>query len=471
MVKSFYKTGGVNTFVNPVQPEVDGILIHAVNVNSFPLGAKTKRYGYDVYLNNPDSAQVNSLWQWQKNSGTQFWNYRASGSKVYYSTQGTGDWTVCGNGTISNGGHVDHAVLANTMIIGDGAGSTRHTTNGTSFTDTTGAPVAPFFEEYKNRIYAIGTASAFTYSTGNDPTNWQTGGTSDSASLVVSGGGRLLKPFKTADRLILPKSSGEMISWDNYQFTDLATQRGPTSPYSVADAEGYKMYINRFGEYGFGGGQPELLSAPIQRQFFSVFDGAIAGDEFEDIPACTWYNDYYASVGDLTDEFTDRLIPRAIIKHDFQKNEFLNWSFADKPTALFSAVNALGYSQMYFGDAFGNTFEISSNFTSDDGDPIYSDMVFFFTHGRPDADKVWRWWRGSFNPGCQLRVAIACSDVFEYSRLQWKELGNAENGFVEHHFPDKSRSKYLFVRLYDANDTPPWSFLGQSMDAEVIERR
>lgn len=466
-LRQYYKTGGINTYVNPVQPEQDGLLIHAVNVDNFPLAAKTKRYGYQTYLNKPDSGTVTSLWQWRKNDGTSFWNYRASGSLLYYSTQGTGNWTVAGNGTITNGYHIGHAVLNDTMIIGDGVGSTRHTTNGTSFTNTTGAPLAQYFEQYQNRIHAQGTASTNFYSSANDPTNWQTSGTSDSSSFTVPGGGKLMQSYKVGDRLVLPKNSGQEYQWDGYSLVDLATQRGPASSYAIGDAEGYKMYINRFGEYGYGGGQAELLSAPVQRFFQSYFDGAIVGSEFEGIPGIVHYNEYYASIGDVTDEFTKRPIASAILKHDFQKDQFGMWSFANKPTAFMSAINSLGYSQMYFGDGAGNTFELSGQLTSDNGTTIFSEMVFFFNFGFPEYDKDWNYWRGTFNPGCQARVQIACANFFEYSRLQWKELGNAQNGFVEYKFPAESRSKYLFVRIYDASVTAPWSFYGQSISALV----
>src|SRR3989304_1191249 len=127
-------------------------LIRAVNVTTNQIGAKEKRPGYGTYLGTPDNNTVNTLFDWHRNNGTQFWNYRASGSSLYYSTQGTGAWTICGNGTISEGAHVGHAVLNDVMIIGDGIGSTRHSSDGTSFTNTTLAPVAEFFEEYQGRI-------------------------------------------------------------------------------------------------------------------------------------------------------------------------------------------------------------------------------------------------------------------------------------------------------------------------------
>lgn len=464
-IKQYFNSGGVNTYTNPLLQ--DGQLIHAVNVDSHPLGAKRKRVGYGTYLTNPDSAQVNSLWQFQKNNGTQFWNYRASGSKIYYSIQGTGDWTVCGNGTIANGGHVGNAILADTMIIGDGVGSTRHTTNGTAFTDTVLAPIAPFFAEYQGRIHAQGTASTNFYSSANDPTNWALSGTGDSSSFPVPGAGKLLQGFKASDRLILPKNSGEMYRWDGYSLVDLTTKYGPSSPYGIANVEGYRLYINRFGLMGYGGGQPELLSNAIQRQFYSSGGQAIVGTVFTTIPADTWYYNYLASVGNVTDDFTDRTIDRAIIKYDFQKNEFLNWSFFDQPTALLSALDADGNRNLYFGNATGSTFVMEPEWTADNNSTIYAEMVFVFTYGTPEFQKKWNYWRGVFNPGCQAKVQIACSDTYTYEHLNWYDLGDVTDGIAEFRFPPGSQSNLLFVRIYEASTDDPFVFYGQSLSASV----
>lgn len=445
----------------------DGGLIHAVNVDSFPFGAKTKRPGYDRYLGTPDNAQVNSLWQFQKNNGTQFWNYRASGSLIYYSEQGTGAWTVCGNGTIVNGGTVDYAVLADTMIIGDGVGSTRHTANGTSFTDTSLAPVAPYFEQYQNRIYAAGTASTMFFSSANDPTNWQTSGTSDSSSFQVPGAGKLGKPFKASDRLVMPKNSGEMYRWDGFSIVDLTTIYGPVSPFSVAAVEGYRFYMTRFGLMGYGGGQPELLSNPIQRQFYNLPDNGIQGTVFPTIPAATWYYNYYASVDDVTDDFTDRRINNAIIKYDYQKNEFLNWSFANRPTAMMSALDTTGKRGLYFGDQDGNTFQCLQDFATDNGTEIFSEMVFIYTYGSPEFEKKWNYLRAIFNPGCQAIVQYACSNFYTYDRLTWKNLGDAVDGVIEYRFQAGDQSRLLFIRIAEGSTDDPFTFYGLSLSAEV----
>lgn len=465
MTKQYFQTGGVDTYTNPLLN--DGQLIHGVNVISFPYGAKAKRAGYTDYLNVPDTSPVKRLWQFQKNNGTQFFNYRASGSSIYYSTQGTGNWTICGNGTIANGAYVDYAFLADTMIIGDGIGSTRHTTNGTSFTDTVLAPVAPYFEQYQNRIYAAGTASTLFYSSANDPTNWNTAGTSDSSSFQIPGGGKLSKPFKVADRLIAPKNNRLMFRWDGYSLVDMATTYGPSSPFSVGEAEGYRFYVNQYGNYGFGGGNPELLSNAIQRQFYSNTGLAINGTVFPTIPGVAWRYDYLASVGSVTDNFTNRTMNNCIINYNFQKNEYLNWSFANKPTAFMSALDIDGNTNMYFGDTDGNTFIMDPEFTGDQNAAITSEMVFVYTASTV-LKKNWRFLRGVFNPGCQAKMQIATSDFYTYSRLKWQEIGDFTDGVAEYRFPPGSQSRFLFIRIYESSSDPAFVYYGLELDFDVL---
>src|SRR3990167_105734 len=135
-----YNLSGLNQQLNPLLLQ-QGDFIQLVNVDSQPFGAKTKRTGYTTYLGTPDTNRVNTLFDWHRNNGTQFWNYRASGSILYYSQQGTGAWTVCGNGTIPNNDYVFNDVLEDTLVITSPNGTTRHSTNGTSFTDTSSAPI------------------------------------------------------------------------------------------------------------------------------------------------------------------------------------------------------------------------------------------------------------------------------------------------------------------------------------------
>lgn len=468
--KQYYALEGINTYLNPLQANQDGLLIHAVNVTSFPYGAKTKRTGYSTFLGTPDASTVNSLLVFPNigNVSTDFNLYRASGSALYHSLQGTGDWTLSGNGTISGGAHFGGAVLDNVLIGGDGVNATRHTTNGTSFTDTTLAPVGEHFEQYQNRIYVGGTTSTLFYSTTNDATNWNTSGTSDSSSFEIPGAGKLGKIFKAADKLITTKiPSGLIHKWDGYSLIDMATKYGPSSPYSIGEVEGYRFFINQFGHYGFGGAQPQLLSNAIQRQFYNNDNTGIAGTAFSTIPGAVHRYDYLASVGTITDDFTGRQISNAIIKYDYQKNEYLNWSLSDNPTAYLSYKDTSGSQQLIFGDSTGQCYQLD-NSTTDNGDAIECEMVYVFHLGVPEFNKQWHFWRGFFNPGCEAKVQVATSNIYTYSQLQWSDLGDCSNGFIEYRFPPNANDgRLLFVRIYESSKNSRMAYYGCSISADI----
>lgn len=469
--KEYFTSGGLNTYQNPLS--LDGVLIHSVNVVSSPYGGKSKRTGYSTFLGTADGTQVNSLFNFPNigNSSGSANLFRASGSALYHSIQGTGAWTLSGNGTITNGNHFGHAILDNTLIGGDGAGSTRHTTNGTSFTDTTLAPIGEFFEDYQGRIYTGGTESTLFYSTTNDATNWNTSGTSDSSSLEIPGAGKMGRIFKSSDKLVTTKNTGLMHKWDGYSLIDMATNYGPSSPYSVASAEDYKFFINNFGHYGYGGAKPQLLSNAIQRQFYNNSGSAIAGTAFPTIPAECHIYDYFASVGDLTDDFTQRTITDAIIKYDYQKNEYLNWSFANKPTSFLSYKDTTGVQQLIFGDINGQCYKMD-NTTTDNGSAIPCEMVYVYTGGAAEFEKEWHWFRAFFNPGCEAKVQIATSDVYTYQDLRWYDLGQLSNGFIEERFPEEAnKGRLLFVRIYESSKNSRMNYYGCSLsfDTHIIE--
>lgn len=464
---SVTQLGGVNTYLNPVNGE--GQLIHSVNFDSYPYGAKTKRPGYVTYLGTADGSAVNSLFTWYKNDGTTFFNYRASGTKLYYSTQGTGAWTVCGNGTISAGAKVGHAVLDDTMIVGDGAGSTRHTTDGTSFTNTTLAPISNSFAQYQGRIYAAGTSSTEFYSTTNNAADWATSGTSDSSSFTVPGAGKMGATYVISDRLVLTKNSGLMHRWDGYSLVDMATDLGPTSPYSVANVEGYGFHINRLGIMGYGGAKPTLISNAIQRQFYNNAGSGIVGTVFDTAPGVVHRYDYLVSVGAVTDDFVGKTMNNCIIKYDYQKNELLNYDFANKPTALNSYKDASGNQQLIFGDSSGQCYTYGGTATSDNGSPIPCSMEYVLHIGDPTEDKNFRWFNGIFNPGCEASVQVAIGNTYTEQRKKWVDIGQAVDGLVEYRFPQGSRGKILFIRVHESSKDYPLTCYGFTVDAEIIK--
>lgn len=469
MEQRIFDIKGLNLYVSPLVKD-DSELLRAVNVETEPHGAKSKRMGYVSFLGTPDVAKVNSLFSWTKNNGTQTCVYRASGSALYYSAQGTGAWTLCGNGTIANGSHVGYAVLGDTLIIGDGVGSTRHTTNGTSFTNTTLAPISEHFAQYQNRIYAAGTASDLFYSTSNDATNWALSGTSDSSSLKIPGAGKNGKVFTSNDRLMITKNSNLMFKWDGYNLVDTCSSLGPASPYTVDQIEGYNFWANQLGEFGYGGAMPELLSNAVQPFFYNNENTGMAGTSFASAPGVAHRYDYFYAMGSVTDDVTNVNVNNCVMKYDVRHSEYLAWSFAHFPTAFHSYKDATGNQQLIFGDTNGQCYKFSGTATTDAGQPIPSVMEFTCTMGRPDLDKKWRWWYGVFNPGCQAKVAVAIGDTYVKGEKNWVELGDTSSGIAKYRFPDGSRGRLLFIKIYESSKTSGFTFYGYAVNADPIEK-
>lgn len=462
---------GVDLYTNPLL--TDGSrLYRSINVESDPYGAKSKRAGYTTFLGTADGAQVNSLWSWTKNDGTTLTLYRASGSEVYSSAQGTGAWTNTGNGTIANGAYVGHAVLDDTMIIGDGSGSTRHTTDGTSFTNTSLAPVSNYFEQYQNRIYAAGTSSDLFYSTTGAATDWSSAGTSDSSSLVIPGAGKLGVIYKTGDRLIATKNSGLMYRWDGFSLVDMATEQGPTSPESFAQVEDYGFYINRLGHFGHGGARPELLSNAVQNYFYNRSGSAVPGTHFGTAVGEVHKYDYYVTLGTVTDTFTEETMSKAILKYNYQQNEYGIYTFNDFPTSMHSYTDASGDLQMIFGDTNGQCYKLDPTSTSDNGSPIEAVMEFLLVGGRADLAKKWNWFEAFFNPGCQARVQFAVGDTFHKGAKNWRDFpGDFTRGHNEFRFPEGTRGKLMYIKITDKSTTSKMSFYGMAVDMDFIKQK
>ena len=498
MAVEYFNIQSVNLAYNNVM-QSDGQLIWQQNCTNFPYGALSKRMGYGTFLANPDNAQVNSLFLMPniQNSGS-INVMRASGSLLYYSTQGTANFQICGNGTIANGAHFGECVQNTTLVGGDGVGSTRYTTDGMNFTNATLAPIANFFAQYQSRAFAAGSNNIMSYSVAGDVTNWAFGGTADSSSFTVPGEGSLGQPFVVADRLAITKSRGKMYTWDGQSLVDLATNNGPYSPWSIGNVEDYRIFINQMGMYGFDGNAPQLLSNPIQRAFYNSLNKGIPSANFGSIPGVIHFFDYFASVGSFTDDFTGKSIgTNAVLKYDYQKNAFGFWQLANNPTAWLSYNDATNARQLIFGDNTGQTYKFDRSFTGDNGAPISSEAVFLFTYASTGStftassansmsgiswEKRWKYLRAFFAPGCEINVEFAFSNSLDPQRLKWsepiliKERGSGgdfwqfSDGVLEIRFPNDPnnlpRSRFLFVRYYESSNSSSWCLLGQQCDAE-----
>lgn len=459
--------GGIN---NKAQPFIknDGQLTRSVNLFTDEVGAKRKRPGYVALNGTADGNQVNTLFQFRNSDDSVHLLYRASGSSLYYYDvgAGTGDWTLCANGTIGNGAHVGHAVLDDTLILGDGMGSTRHTTNGTSFTNTDLAPVGEYFTEAFGRIYIGGTASDLFWSTTNDATNWQTSGTSDSSSVKITGAGKINGVFTADNRVIATKTTGVMKRWDDFSLDTIPTSQGYSSPYSRAEIEGFNLGINRLGIFGFDGGRPELLSSSIEKQIHNPEGNAIAGTVFDTAPGGLNRYEYMLSVGTITDGATKHQIPDAIITYNYQSNEWYNFRFAHRPSAFGKYRDNSENDHYIFGDTAGQVYQFAGTATSDAGKPIEAVLEGFLHLNKPAQDKVWRKITAFANPGCGAQIQVAAADTFNKDTLTWMDIGSLRSGVAELRFTQRGR--FLFYRLYEYSSDPGFQFYGFEVEADEI---
>jgi len=454
---------GINLKQNPLN--TDGDLLRVVNCDPTHIGAWKKRPGFITYLGTPDNSEVTCLFNFTLNNGTQLFNYRISGGSTYYSTQGTGAWTICGNGTLTNRAFTSPGFLENTMIVGDGTLPSRHTTNGTSFTDTTSAPRAQFWTDFQNRIWAGGTASSEFYSNVGTPTDW----TNDSSSITIPGPGRINHTFKASDRLVVPKNSGVILRYDGDNLMDLATDLGPSSPQSLANVEGYSFYLNRLGIFGFGGAKPEIVSNKIESLIYNDAGSAIVGTAFDNAPGVTHRYDYLLSVGSIADDLTNEPINNAALVYDYRLNDWRTYSLATRPTSWLSFKDNLGSQQLIFGEAGGQCYQMSGTAVTDNGTAIQS-ILEGFIHGGSFLEKKWNWGRFLFNPGCEANVQIALTDTFTKENKIWQSLGQAQDGIVEYHFPSDSRSRFLFYKISDNSSAARFEWYGAELSVDLINR-
>src|SRR3990167_1429320 len=460
-----YNLQGLQQQLNPLLQD-QGEFIQLTNVDSQPFGAKTKRAGYNTYLNTLGT-RVDTLFTYRKNTGTQFWNYAAAGGSLLYSQQGTGAWTICGNGTITDG-TVFQDVLEDTLVITTPTGTTKHSTNGTSFTDTTSAPVGGVgVKQYQQRIWILKGGNMF-YSTAGTPTDWAT----DSSSIAITGGtvgtanviGPGVSLMKVSDRLVPTLNSGQMFQWDGFSLVDLATDLGPSSNRSIVIKEGVGFYINRYGYFSFGGGKPELISNSIQPHIYNNAGSGIVGTVFDNAPSGQYKYDIYTTVGTVTDDLTNETINNALQIYNFQLNEWKNYDLAVLPTAFNTYRDASGVEQFIFGDSTGQCYTLGGMALSDNNQPINATMQMVYHAGVPQYDKKWNWIYLFFNPGCEATIQVACENTFTKGSKRWISLGDATSGIVEYDFPANTRSKLLFVKISESSTNTPFTFYGFSCD-------
>jgi len=458
---------GMNLKVSPFLQK-EGELLQCLNLDPIPYGAKRKRSGYTTFLGTANGSASQSLFSWTKEDGTTLNVYGAFGNKVYYSLQGTAAWALAGNGTITAGVAVGHAVLDDTLFMNQQGGTMRHTTNGSAFTDTTAAPPGGYLcSSRDNRVY-IGSASTLFYSTSGDGTNWSTSGTSDSSSLTIPGEGAINGVFYANDRVVITKDSGLMYRYDGYNLVRVPTNEGLSSYESLAQVEDYWIYLNRQGYLGYNGDRPELLSNPIENQIYNNAGSAIVGTTFDSAPGVAHRMNYLCAVGTVTDEITEETIANCIQRYNFQFDDWDNYAFGHVPTSWCSYKDADGDKQLIFGASGGQCYQMNGTATADNTSAIMAGLQGFLHFGAPEQDKKFNRLWAIASPGCQAKVQVAIGDSFRKDKKNWIDVGDLRTGIRKLDFPGGTRGKLLFYQLTELSKDAPFTFYGFVTDYENI---
>jgi hypothetical protein len=466
-----FNLGGKQLKVSPFL-NAPGDMLRCVNMDNDYIGAKTKRPGYDTFLGTANGSAVVDLFSWTKADGTSTYVYRNSGGRLYYWDAGIGTattWAVCGGGTITAGNHIGQTVLAETLIVDQAGGTCQSSTSGTSFGTVALAPPGEHLATYQNRVYIGGTISTLFYSASGSATDWNVSGALDASnSLTIPGAGKINKVAVVADRVVTSKTSGIMHRWDGYSLRKLPTNKGLSSPYSVAETEDFLFYLNRDGVYGFNGERPEIVSNPIESEIYNKSNTGIAGSVFDTAPGVMNRYNYLLSVGTVTDDLTDETVSNAILKYDYQLNKFTDYSFAHRPTAWTSYKDNQGNLQIIFGDSSGQCYKLSGTATSDAGTPIETVMEGVLSFEDPDSKKLFKEFHAFASPGCGAKVQVAPTDSFTSSRRKWVDVGEFRDGVAELKFPSSTVGRLLAWRVYERSSEAPFTIYGFVIDLDLL---
>lgn len=466
-----FNLGGKQLRVSPFLSN-EGDLLRCTNMDTDYIGSKTKRPGYDTFLGTANGSAVLDLFSWTKADGTSTFVYRNSGGLLYYWNAGVGtatDWTVCGGGTITAGNHIGQTVLAETLIVDQAGGTCQSSTTGTSFGTVALAPAGEHLASYQNRVYIGGTLSTLFYSASGSGTDWATSGTSDSSSLTIPGAGKINKVMVLNDRVVTSKTSGLMHRWDGYSLRKLPTNKGLSSPYSVGEIDDFILYLNRGGVYASSGDLPKIISNAIQSQIYNKSNTGITGATFDTAPGCMRRHEYLLSVGDTMDDLTDEKVTNAILKYDYQLNQFTDYSFAHKPTAWATYKDNAGNLQVIFGDSSGQCYKLSGTATSDAGTPIEIVMEGVLSFGEPESEKLFKQFWAFASPGCGAKIQISATDNYTATTRKWLDVGEFKDGVVKLGLPSSYVGKFLAWRVYERSDEAPFTIYGFTIDLDILK--
>jgi hypothetical protein len=267
------------------------------------------------------------------------------------------------------------------FIFGNGV-QTYRTSDASTFTNansTDGAPLAPFWTAWQERVYAAGVPAdkdVLHWCSIGNAKNWSAVSPSDSASLNIDkfSGGVIQNIRMVNDRIVIWKEKLTK-RWDEEYLRTVLDSNGLTAPYSLADINGMSFSLDRNAIRLYDGNVPQEISSKIEDLILGIDMGTT---NIQRICASVLNKRYLLSVGNITDEDGDT-ISNAWIVYDYNKNAFWLYSLAVQATAMAKLRCSDGVERIYFGGTAGTVFEMFSGDT-DNGTEIEAIMSSHITY-------------------------------------------------------------------------------------------
>lgn len=357
-----------------------------INWDVAKIGCATKRDGYISILNAPDASEILTIMPFEVGTIRKLIMINAAG-KLYVadpvsdSTWGTAKLTGLSTTARWTGAMLHDDAGVAVFIFGNGV-QTYRTSDASTFVDansTDGAPLAPFWTTWQERVYAAGVPAdkdVLHWCSIGNAKNWSAVSPSDSASLNIDkfSGGVIQNIRMVNDRIAIWKEKLTK-RWDEEYLRTVLDSNGLTAPYSLADINGMSFSLDRNAIRLYDGNVPQEISSKIEDLILGIDMGAT---NVQRICASVLNKKYLLSVGDITDE-DGNIITNAWIIYDYNKNAFWLYSLADQATAMVKLRCSDGVERIYFGGTAGTVFEMFSGDT-DNGTEIEAVMSSHITY-------------------------------------------------------------------------------------------
>ena len=400
----FFNFSSVNRRVNPVLLK-DDELLDLVNFYSPKLGAKRVRYGYEVFLNNPDNSPVKSL-VYVKFPNPSFGKklIRFSSNKIYaVDPNSASSWGSSLYTHSVNFNRPEATVLAGKVHIVDQTssasyyieynGSTFTNTNYTSGTDVVVPHRAKTITTYHRRVYV-----------GNSyyPPDFHRSRISWSSIDYVNKGTSPASPFTIVD---------DDISSANYRTIDMDYKGNIIKLTNINDRLNiYKEEgIYRYNEssvfilFGLSPYDGSIATMEETREdFFLTNEGFFKTDGQKTVPiGVGWYPiikkilkngidtskitsyavnfKYYCYLGNITYDGVTKT--NALFVYDALIDEMWLWSLSHDVTCFGHYVDSSGDKRLLFGSSNGYVYRFNESLSKDAGVPYqayFTTKYFFF---------------------------------------------------------------------------------------------